>query len=225
MNSNLGCIGLAVVFLLLGACATLDKQECLAGDWQSIGSHDGARGHRPDVFAGLHNQACAKHGVAVNEVEYERGHTLGLADYCQPGTAYRLGLRAETYNYLCPMELQESFLAAYADGLSEALFKARSFEYYADTRASFIRLQRASRQNTQNDGGSQSESVGGSESAHAQRSRSRASERSDNARHRRIQIETMLNGVLRRLLSIQADQPPIEQSGIQTRYPVDQAAL
>jgi len=210
MNSNLGCIGLAVLFLFLGACATLDKQECLAGDWQSIGYHDGARGHRPEVFAGLHNQACAKHGVAVNEVEYERGHKLGLVDYCQPGTAYRLGLRGETYNYLCPLELQENFLAAYADGLSVALQKARSFEYYADTRASFIRLRRGSRQNSQNDSSSQAESANTNQSA--QRTSSRADERSDNARHRRIQIETMLDGVLRRLHSLQADKSQRDQS-------------
>lgn len=211
MINNLMGIGLAGLFLMLGACGTLDKQECLSGNWEGIGYYDGAQGRRPDVFTGLHNRACTKHGVAVNEVEYERGHVLGLADFCQPGIAYRLGRSAERYNYLCPPEFQESFLTAYAEGLSEALYKARSFEYYADTRASFVRLQRGSRQSNLGDNSSAGES-GNNQSTRP--SGSRAGERSDNARHKRIQIETMLDGVVRRLQSIKAARLKTEQSEI-----------
>ena len=201
MKRNILCIGLAALFLLLGACGTLDKQECLAGNWEGVGYYDGAKGRRPDVFTGLHNRACTKHGVAVNEVEYERGHNLGLADFCQPGTGYRMGRSGERYNYLCPLEFQEEFLTAYVEGLTEALYRARSFEYYASTRATFVGLGRSSSQGGQGDSNSAGESGAGNQSA--QRS-SRAGNRSDNARHRRIQIEIMLDGALSRLQSLRS---------------------
>lgn len=49
--------------LLLSSCATLSKQECVVGDWQTIGYNDGVAGHYADRLAS-HTKACAKASVA-----------------------------------------------------------------------------------------------------------------------------------------------------------------
>lgn len=43
--------------VLLAACATLDREECVHADWYAIGLED-------------HRRACAKHYVAPNTERY-----------------------------------------------------------------------------------------------------------------------------------------------------------
>jgi len=125
---------LIVATTLLGACATLNKADCESGQWQEIGYKDGARGHVKDVFLGLHNKACAKHGVAVDQSVYEKGYEVGVADFCQPATGYRLGRNEENYNYVCPVNLQRDFLVAYTNGLNDTLRELESYEHYLEDR-------------------------------------------------------------------------------------------
>ena len=116
----LNSLALLSVVLLIGACATLDRNDCVTGDWQTIGYNDGARGHGGE-FLELHQKACAKHGVSVEEPLYTQGYKVGLADFCQPETGYRLGRNEENYNYICPAEFERDFVLAYAVGLTETM--------------------------------------------------------------------------------------------------------
>lgn len=124
---------LVLLALLVSACATLDRGECEAGQWRQIGYHDGARGYG-DEFLGLHQKACAKHGVAVAESGYNNGYLAGLADFCQPQTAYRLGRNEEIYNYVCPAEFELPFVVAYVDGLTETMRDLQLHESFLEDR-------------------------------------------------------------------------------------------
>ncbi len=132
-KSYKAAFAVVLLALVLSACATLDRSECEAGEWQEIGYHDGARGHG-DEFLGLHQKACAKHGVAVAETEYNNGYLAGLADFCQPQTAYRLGRNEEIYDYVCPTEFERPFVVAYVDGLTETMRELRLHESFLEDR-------------------------------------------------------------------------------------------
>lgn len=121
------------VVLLVSACATLDRNDCVTGDWQTIGYNDGARG-RSGEFLELHQQACAKHGVSVEEPLYTQGYKTGLAHYCQPETGYRLGRNEEIYNYICPAEFEKDFVTAYAVGLTETMADLQIEENFLESR-------------------------------------------------------------------------------------------
>jgi outer membrane murein-binding lipoprotein Lpp len=101
--------------LLLGGCATLDKDECLNADWQSIGYEDGARGYKTSRIAN-HRKACAKHGIAPDFDLYERGRLRGLEEWCTPRNGYRQGLGGKGYSGACPEQLEPTFLKGYTYG-------------------------------------------------------------------------------------------------------------
>lgn len=101
--------------LLVGGCATLDKDECVNADWQSIGYEDGARGYKTSRIAN-HRKACAKHGIAPDFDRYERGRLKGLEEWCTPRNGYRQGLGGKGYSGACPEPLEGTFLKAYTYG-------------------------------------------------------------------------------------------------------------
>lgn len=87
--------------LLLSSCATLSKQECLVGNWQTIGYNDGAAGYDSSRLAS-HTKACAKANVAPDYQAWERGRTIGLRQYCTTSNAYNLGRSGRALNIVCP---------------------------------------------------------------------------------------------------------------------------
>ena len=48
--------------LLLGACATMDADECRTVDWRTVGYEDGVAG-QPGDRIGTYRRDCAEHGV------------------------------------------------------------------------------------------------------------------------------------------------------------------
>lgn len=121
------------VVLLVGACATMDRNDCVTGDWQTIGYNDGARGHGGE-FLELHQKACAKHGVSVEGSLYTQGYNVGLAEFCLPEIGYRLGRNEENYNYICPAEFERDFVIAYALGLTETMAALQQDENFLEDR-------------------------------------------------------------------------------------------
>lgn len=107
--SFLSCI-LTGMLAMVG-CATLDENECLNADWQTIGFEDGARGY-PATRIGSHRKACAKHGVAPDFKRYEAGRLKGLEQWCKPRNGYRMGTRGKRYNGVCPDHLAPAFVEA-----------------------------------------------------------------------------------------------------------------
>ena len=113
-------IGVVVLAVLVSAgCVSISEQECLAGDWESIGYRDGAEGHdRTRVLK--HADACGKFDVVPDRQAYLAGWEAGLHVYCTPRKGYELGERGRTLNEVCR---NPEFSTAYYEG--RALFEAK----------------------------------------------------------------------------------------------------
>lgn len=103
------------IFLVLSACATLNKSECLNADWKIIGLEDGSRG-RAVSYIGHHREACAEHGVVPDLDRYRDGYEAGLAQYCRAEVGFDQGRRGYQYHGVCPADLRGDFLYGYETG-------------------------------------------------------------------------------------------------------------
>jgi hypothetical protein len=101
--------------LLLGGCATLNEDQCRAGDWNGIGYTDGANGYTPGRF-GDHVKACEKFGILPDQSLYLQGRERGLPVYCTLERGFLTGRRGNSYQGVCPAPLEPRFLSGYADG-------------------------------------------------------------------------------------------------------------
>ncbi len=113
MISRLTIIVSAV--LVLGACSTMSREECLVSDWQAVGFEDGARGNSADRI-GQHRKACADYGVTPDLAAYRRGRDEGLQHYCTPQNGFNLGSSGGTYAGVCPEAMASEFSTAYGEG-------------------------------------------------------------------------------------------------------------
>ena len=110
----------ALASLALGGCASMSKEDCLAGNWYERG-YDDADGGRTFDRLDSHAKACAKVGVAPDETIYATGYEAGLVDYCTPERGYALGSRDGDYRDICPFGTESAFLGRYVAGLERAL--------------------------------------------------------------------------------------------------------
>jgi hypothetical protein len=110
-------VSLATAFLVLvtSGCSTLNKQECLAVDWRTVGYEDGVAGYSGDRIA-QHRKACAKYGVQTDLSQYQDGRAQGLREYCKPANGYQLAARGGSYNGVCPVETEGEFVSAFESG-------------------------------------------------------------------------------------------------------------
>ena len=108
----------------LGGCASMNKDECLALDWRTIGYEDGVAGHSGDRVA-QHRKACAKHGVVPDLDRYQQGRSEGLQEFCRPVAGFRYGARGALYHGVCPEHLESGFVEAYEMGFHLYGLKAR----------------------------------------------------------------------------------------------------
>lgn len=115
MNSKIILALYTALLLALGGCATMSSDECMTSDWSTIGFEDGARGYTADRI-GQHRKACAKHGVTPDFTDYQTGRDQGLQQYCQPSRGFTVGSNGGSYNGVCSIEMEGSFLDAYNTG-------------------------------------------------------------------------------------------------------------
>ena len=103
--------------LLLAACSssTMNRDECMAVDWRTVGYEDGVAGRAGDRI-GEHRKACAEYGVTPNLAAYQAGRAEGLREYCQPHNGYRYGAEGRAYYGACPADLAQPFVEAYDAG-------------------------------------------------------------------------------------------------------------
>lgn len=99
----------------LNGCATMNQDQCLAGDWGAVGYGDGLNG-RPLSRLDDHAKACAKHGVVPLEVPYRSARADGLTMYCTRERGFEEGRGGDAYHQVCPVDLEADFLPAYRDG-------------------------------------------------------------------------------------------------------------
>ncbi len=90
---------LSCIAVLLNACATLEPEDCLRGDWQSIGYSDALNGK--SILLNDHADACAKVHVVPNQSLYLQGYDTGARQFC----TYDKGLQVGTEGRYVPDEL------------------------------------------------------------------------------------------------------------------------
>ena len=114
---RLTCLHLAFCTAILAGCSStaMDKNECAALDWRTIGYEDGVAG-RSGAQIGVHRRACGKHGVTPDLEAYRLGRAEGLREFCQPHNGYRAGVTGAPYHDVCPADLAAPFLARYQAG-------------------------------------------------------------------------------------------------------------
>jgi hypothetical protein len=101
--------------LALASCASMSKEECLAGDWGKYGFDDGAAGY-PESRIAEHHEACAEHDVTPDRALYLQGRARGLLKYCTPEGGWRAGRARDSYANVCTGEAEKPFLDAYRLG-------------------------------------------------------------------------------------------------------------
>lgn len=108
-------VPLAALLLLLQACASMDREECLAADWRTIGFEDGSSGKALQTIAS-HRKACAEYGVRPDLAAYEAGHRKGLHHYCTVANGFALGASGKPYRQVCDPIAGGDFLVGWNTG-------------------------------------------------------------------------------------------------------------
>ena len=122
---------LLAVAMLLGACASMDKAQCVNANWTAIGMEDGARGRTLDRL-GERRRACAEHGVQPDAERYAAGRNEGLKSFCTYDQGFRAGRGGNAYNSVCPEPAARDFLAGYERGREIYGLQKRLDEVNAD---------------------------------------------------------------------------------------------
>ena len=112
------CLGLA-------GCATVTREECLAGDWTAIGTRDGAEGREASAIFARHQSACARVDVTPDRAAWQTGYDAGLRQFCTPLGGLRAGEAGRPDRGLCPASAQRGFQTGYALGFSAHRQRAR----------------------------------------------------------------------------------------------------
>lgn len=86
---------ITLMALVLTACVSSPEELAEQGDWYQIGYHDGITGHVSRSY-----QDLTKLGSA-NSSDYDRGYLEGVTEYCNPNTAYQIGLSGQYYEGVC----------------------------------------------------------------------------------------------------------------------------
>jgi Protein of unknown function (DUF2799) len=116
-------LGAAIAFAGIGGCASMSKDECMTVDWRTVGYEDGVAG-RSGARIADRRKACAKYGVAPDLTAYQNGRDQGLREFCRPQNGFHVGSRGNSYNGVCPADLEPAFLGAYETGCE--LYSLRS---------------------------------------------------------------------------------------------------
>ena len=64
--------------VVLGSCATMSKEECVAADWRVVGETDGAAGYDPQSRFAAHAKSCEKAGVVPDQTLWYQGFQVGV---------------------------------------------------------------------------------------------------------------------------------------------------
>ncbi len=122
--------------MLLSACASLSKEQCVGGEWQDIGYADAMKGLTTDRYS-QHREACFDYGVSPDFDAYSAGHKAGVPDFCTPESGFKAGRGGYEYQGFCTDHNEAEFLKGYDEG--EAVYRierqistARQFLYSAD---------------------------------------------------------------------------------------------
>jgi hypothetical protein len=120
----------------------MNKEECLAVDWRTVGYEDGVAGYSGDRIS-QHRKACAKYGVQTDLDQYQSGRARGLREYCKPANGYRIGARGGSYGGVCPADMEDGFVSAFGVGHQLYTLGARASESRSQLASKRRELERA----------------------------------------------------------------------------------
>ena len=124
-------LALLAASLLLSACASMDKAQCVNANWYAIGLEDGGQGRTLDRL-GERRRACAEFGVQPDGERYAAGRNEGLKSFCTYDRGYRVGRGGNAYNGVCPEPAATDFVAGYQRGRELHGLQKRLDEVNAD---------------------------------------------------------------------------------------------
>ena len=101
---------------MVSACAQATVRDCHEADWFSLGLRDGLAGAPSDVFE-VYRNSCGDADVTPDREAYANGRIEGLLVFCTDANGFRIGRANKIYHYVCPPELEKTFLAGRARGL------------------------------------------------------------------------------------------------------------
>lgn len=112
------CTGMNGRLCWWGQCSRLplNEEACKTANWELIGEQDGVEGYVH--LADAHDQNCAKYQAPkVKRAAYQKGWTRGNRRYCTPQNAYQVGLDGDSYDNVCPADLESAFVESYNEGI------------------------------------------------------------------------------------------------------------
>jgi hypothetical protein len=107
-----------LTLLVMSGCATMNEQECLTADWESVGYADG-RVAREAARLGKHRAACIEHGITADRDAYARGYDKGIRTFCSEDMAFAFGTGGKPVPALCPAELMPALKIANEMGMEK----------------------------------------------------------------------------------------------------------
>lgn len=108
---------------LLAGCESMSEGQCQRADWYERGRFDGSMGE-PEGRLQAHRQACAKVGIAPDEVRWRQGWVEAVRSYCTPRWAWQIGTENRSYRGACRDFDEAGFLRWYHAG--KDVYKTRS---------------------------------------------------------------------------------------------------
>lgn len=116
---------LCFISVLLSACATMTKEECVAADWRVVGEADGGKGYPPQKRFEGHVDACARANIVPDQTLWNKGYQKGLLRYCTPLNGLAEGRAGRTYHNVCPTDKAQAFIGGYQLGRTAHRLRAK----------------------------------------------------------------------------------------------------
>jgi hypothetical protein len=117
MKTLLIATSLLTAALSLSSCATISKDECVAGGWEDIGFRDGENGKSQARLAD-YNSTCAKFAVTPDRTAYLRGYDQGLQLYCDFDRGLSRGANGNSTETICQAFPDSDYFIGYDQGLT-----------------------------------------------------------------------------------------------------------
>lgn len=100
----------------LAGCSVMNKDDCAKADWRQLGLSDASQGRGSDRLQDR-RQACAKHGVAVDEGAYGLGYADGRKIYCTASRGQAAGKAGDAVPEVCEGLHDAEYGSGYQAGL------------------------------------------------------------------------------------------------------------
>lgn len=109
--------GLIFLLLFLQGCVGLSAKQCRQTNWYTLGVAEGKSGVSSSAIQRYIEQ-CSEHGVSVDRLAYNKGHTEGLKAHCTVEVAQAKGRQGTHFNLTeCDKLGQETASRAYLEEL------------------------------------------------------------------------------------------------------------